>query len=67
MKKVLLVFSAVIIFVGCGGNQPENFNEMTLGSPSIQGKKDYLNSPIVTAGDRVYMVGHQDGSFPELG
>ncbi len=67
MKKILLLFSAAIIFTSCGGNRPENFNEMTLGSPSIQGKKDYLNSPMVTAGDRVYMVGHQDGSFPELG
>lgn len=67
MKKILLLFSAAIIFTSCGGNRPENFNEMTLGSPSIQGKKDYLNSPMVTAGNRVYMVGHQDGSFPELG
>ncbi|MGB0789544.1 MAG: glycogen debranching protein, partial [Marinirhabdus sp.] len=36
-------------------------------SPSIEGKTEYLNSPYVTAGDRVYMVGHQDGSFPPLG
>ena len=36
-------------------------------SPSIMGNATYLNSPYVTAGNRVYMVGHQDGSFPELG
>ncbi|MCB0440019.1 MAG: glycogen debranching protein [Alteromonas sp.] len=41
--------------------------EMTQGSPSIDGKKAYLESPMVTAGDRVYMVGYQDGSFPPLG
>ena len=35
--------------------------------PSIQGKKDYLNTPYVTAGNRVYTVGHQNGSFPDLG
>ncbi|MDT0622452.1 glycogen debranching protein [Croceitalea vernalis] len=33
----------------------------------IKGKSEYLASPFVTAGNRVYMVGHQDGSFPELG
>jgi glycogen debranching enzyme len=37
------------------------------GSPFIEGKPNYLTSPMVTAGDRVYMVGHQDGSFPDLG
>jgi len=33
----------------------------------IEGKSQYLSSPYVTAGDRVYLVGHQDGSFPDLG
>jgi len=64
MKKVLLLVSAAVIFAGCGGDQPKNFNDLTQGSPFIIGKKDYLNSPMVTAGDRVYMVGHQNGSFP---
>ena len=36
-------------------------------NPSIEGKKEYLASPYVTAGNRFYMVGHQDGSFPDLG
>lgn len=36
-------------------------------SPYIVGKTNYLNSPYLTAGDRVYMVGHQDGQFPDLG
>lgn len=39
---------------------PEDFE-------SIKGVKDYLESPFVTAGDRVYMVGWQDGTFPDLG
>ncbi|MCE7042654.1 glycogen debranching protein [Dyadobacter sp. CY312] len=34
---------------------------------TITGKTAYLNSPYVTAGDRVYMVGHQNGQFPDLG
>jgi glycogen debranching enzyme len=41
--------------------------ELTVDSPSITGKPEYLASPFVTAGNRVYMVGHQDSSFPELG
>ncbi|MEN1785688.1 MAG: glycogen debranching protein, partial [Bacteroidota bacterium] len=36
-------------------------------TPSLVGKEDYLPSPFVTAGNRVYMVGHQDGTFPSLG
>ncbi len=33
----------------------------------IAGKEEYLTSPFVTSGKRLYLVGHQDGSFPELG
>jgi Bacterial alpha-L-rhamnosidase 6 hairpin glycosidase domain len=35
--------------------------------PALEGKPPYLSSPFVTAGDRVYLVGYQDGSFPDLG
>ncbi len=45
----------------------ENSFEKTSTLPSIEGKTTYLASPFVTAGDRVYMVGHQDGTFPDLG
>ena len=50
-------------------DKPEgtSFGELLRNSPSIEGKASYLNSPYVTGGDRVYMVGHQDGSFPDLG
>lgn len=33
----------------------------------LEGKTQYLNSPYATAGDKLYMVGHQDGTFPDLG
>ncbi|MEN0002772.1 MAG: glycogen debranching protein [Bacteroidota bacterium] len=36
-------------------------------SPSIAGKTDFAATPYVTAGDRLYLVGHQDGTFPDLG
>lgn len=44
-----------------------NLLQIAKNSPKISGKSSYLNSPYVTAGDRVYMVGHQNGSFPEIG
>ncbi len=37
------------------------------GVPFIEGKEAYINSPFVTAGRRTYVVGHQDGTFPEIG
>lgn len=36
-------------------------------SESISGNSAYLASPYNTAGDKLYMVGHQDGTFPPLG
>src|SRR5687768_10502130 len=33
----------------------------------IGGNRQYLQSPFNTAGDRLYMVGYQDGSFPAIG
>ena len=44
-----------------------NFYHQTMEMPYIEGKTEYLASPFVTAGDRVYIVGYQDGSFPDLG
>ena len=38
-----------------------------LSSESIPGKTDFLHTPFVTAGDKLYLVGHQDGTFPPLG
>lgn len=67
MRNADLIFSLCILLVSCNTKESSNFQSLTKGSPSIEGKTSYLNSPMVTAGDRVYSVGHQDGSFPELG
>ncbi|QLG45610.1 glucosidase family protein [Costertonia aggregata] len=57
-----------LYILGCSENTPdESLTDYLDDTASIQGKDAYLESPYVTAGDRVYMVGHQDGSFPELG
>ena len=63
-----LLISALLI-VGCsarGPSQSDLFNNI-LRIDSIEGKAPYLQSPFVTAGDRVYLIGYQDGSFPDLG
>ncbi|KNC72157.1 hypothetical protein SARC_15291 [Sphaeroforma arctica JP610] len=31
------------------------------------GREEYLKSEFVTAGNRAYLIGHQDGSFPPMG
>ena len=63
-----LISSFLLLACGNPGN-PSNpsFRELLSEAPSISGRQTYLSTPFVTAGDRVYMVGHQDGSFPELG
>ncbi|MDC8003463.1 glycogen debranching protein [Aureisphaera galaxeae] len=68
MKKAFLLI-CLLPFISCQNSEekPLSFAELSEGSPSITGKESYLESPYVTAGDRVYIVGHQDGSFPDLG
>lgn len=36
-------------------------------APSLKGKPAFSGTPFNTAGDKLYMIGHQDGSFPDLG
>lgn len=69
MKAECRFLSIFIIFLlGCAEErQMETFVDALSQTPSIMGKPAYLKSPFVTAGNRVYMVGHQDGTFPEIG
>ncbi|MCB0707109.1 MAG: hypothetical protein KDC34_17455 [Saprospiraceae bacterium] len=46
---------------------PPTLQQLLIGVESISGKTEFLNTPYVTAGDRLYMVGTQDGQFPDLG
>ncbi|MDC6351069.1 glycogen debranching protein [Zeaxanthinibacter sp. PT1] len=67
--KPLYFFTFLFLFLGCS---PGEKNKVQLSGilqdlPSIEGRPEYITSPYVTAGDRVYMVGHQDGSFQEIG
>ncbi len=72
MKKIAFVLTALLIAGMTSCTQEEaparsSFEATLSGSPSIAGNPAYLSSPYVTPGDRAYMVGHQDGSFPDLG
>jgi glycogen debranching enzyme len=68
MKSITYIaLSSLLFCLNCTKSQQPNFKQLSIDSSHIDGKADYLNSPYVTAGNRVYMVGNQDGSFPEIG
>ncbi|MHA7130404.1 alpha-L-rhamnosidase-related protein [Algoriphagus namhaensis] len=68
MKKYTFLLACLLAY-GCGTevNQDELIFEDLKSQEALKGKQEYLQSPYVTAGDRFYMVGHQDGTFPDLG
>ena len=63
-----LILILTVILSSCKQETDQALSlQQTMDDKSIVGNPDYLDSPYVTAGNRLYMVGHQDGSFPELG
>ncbi|HTF20292.1 MAG TPA: hypothetical protein VK658_19610 [Chryseolinea sp.] len=56
-----------IVLWTCTSRDPHRGPVPDADTPMIPGNVSSLNSPFVTAGDRVYMVGNQDGSFPDIG
>jgi len=69
MNRIGTLFTFLTLaFVSCqNGSKQVPLESIIQDTEGIVGKKEYLNSPFVTAADRVYMVGHQDGTFPDLG
>ncbi len=66
MKKPITALVAIVLLATCQSpTTTESDSQRPL--PSITGNSDYLASPFVTAGDRLYLVGHQDGTFPDHG
>ncbi|MBO0330660.1 alpha-L-rhamnosidase-related protein [[Muricauda] lutisoli] len=65
--KTTTLFLICILILACSSQVEKPLSSLLEKSPKISGKETYLNSPYVTAGNRVYMVGHQNGTFPELG
>jgi glycogen debranching enzyme len=64
-----LAVIVLLLYTGCStDNQTETpYYPEIIKLDAIEGKVQYLASAFVTAGDRVYIIGHQDGSFPDLG
>lgn len=67
MTRRILAMAIAVIFAACEQETTNQIGQLLEGSPSIDGKSAYLPSPNFTSGNRVYMVGHQDGSFPNIG
>lgn len=65
LARLCVLFSCGITLLTCTTRHPDQRQIPDAATPMIVGKPSYLSSPFVTAGDRVYMVGHQDGSFPD--
>lgn len=69
MNSKFLTAGFLLALVSCQASlTPEQslFEDLTT-QESLKGKSEYLASPFVAAGDRVYLIGHQNGSFPDLG
>ena len=67
MRLILFLITLLVITSCSELSGDSSLSGLLENGPSIEGKTEYLTSPYVTAGNRVYMVGHQDGTFPDLG
>jgi len=68
MRTLIYFLSLLTLVFSCAPPTSEQFAFLDLESQSgLSGKKDYLNSPFSASGDRVYLIGHQNGTFPDLG
>ena len=71
MKKIVILSVLTLLMLDYSSaserDRGRNFYQQISGLSYLEGKPEYLASPFVTAGDRVYMIGYQDGSFPDLG
>lgn len=68
MKKICIAIGFLSIWSCEGPESPEMLIFEDLESQEgLVGKTEYLSSPFAATGDRFYMVGHQDGTFPDLG
>ena len=65
--KASLVACIVMLVCSQKGAVAQPLQAIVSQTEHIAGKNEYLSSPFVTAGNRLYLVGHQDGTFPDLG
>lgn len=66
--KYLMLFVFVFgIFSKANSQTSKSIVPLFQNTESITGKPQKLNTPYNTAGDKLYMVGNQDGTFPDIG
>jgi glycogen debranching enzyme len=61
------IWSLIFLLVNGFDSQAQSIAPLFQNEECLVGKAQYLNSPYATAGDKLYMVGHQDGTFPDIG
>jgi len=61
------LFLLLLFIIFTNTLKSQSLNELVKALPNLEGKKEYLNSPFATTGDRLYVIGHQNGQFPDLG
>ena len=66
MKNPTSIFFTFLLLVSCQYESP-SLNELTADLEGIPGEETYSSSSFITAGDRVYSIGAQNGTFPEIG
>lgn len=67
-KLIFLSFLVVQVNSMIGqSNRLSLISPQFMNAPFLKGKPTFLQTPYNTAGDKLYMIGHQDGSFPDLG
>ena len=64
-----LFYCGILLFIVLKGNAQTSKSIVSVfdKTESIKGKPQHLATPFNTAGDQLYMVGNQDGTFPDLG
>ncbi|WKV13389.1 glycogen debranching protein [Marivirga harenae] len=65
MRNIALILS--IFLLSCQNDKSLDFFTQVNNLEKIEGNSEYKNSPFLSAGKRLYVVGHQNGTFPDLG
>ena len=69
MSRLVLLLTVFTAFVSCkSALSPEETLFADLATlEALEGNKNYLATPFVAAGDRVYLIGNQNGAFEDMG
>ena len=67
LKKLQLILLIQIVVLHLNAQQKKDIHTLFNHVEFITGKTEKLNTPYNTAGDKLYMIGQQDGSFPDIG